>query len=140
MQTRVTRVTNKQIEDKAVHEVIEYEKSQSRKARDVRKDNKGYDVESSGRCIEVKGVGGIFGKKQGSWFFIQPNSVQELLKNDNFWIYVVDNVAPFPYADLGNISIYTIDRDKALRYLKIKPQITYTVAFPKKDLPGLKSK
>jgi len=61
-------MTNKEIAGKAIKKVIKYEKQNKRKPEIVRQ-GKGYDIKSSGRCIEVKGCK----KEVGGFRFFQHN-------------------------------------------------------------------
>jgi len=49
-------ISNKEIEGRAVEFVCSYERANGRVPHDVRTKRTGYDVESGGRKIEVKGI------------------------------------------------------------------------------------
>lgn len=106
----------------------------NRECKDVRKFKKGYDIEAAERLIEVKGIEKSF-RDAGNWRFIQQSSVQLMLTMDNFFIYVVDNVEK----DLKLRGIYILEREKALRFLKI-PQGTYDIRVPASERENLRVK
>ncbi|MBU0665945.1 MAG: DUF3883 domain-containing protein [Nanoarchaeota archaeon] len=72
--------------------VIKYEKKSGRKPKDVSKTKVGYDIISSGRRIEVKGV------SSDKPPFIQFNqyNFKALQKENNFWLYIVYNLKDKP--------------------------------------------
>ena len=84
-------LSNKEIEDRAIKAVIAFEKSEHREAKDIRRQNKSYDVHSANRIIEVKGIEKSL-QKSGNWRFVQQKSVQLALKEDDFYIYIVDDL------------------------------------------------
>lgn len=118
-------LSNKEIENRAVSVVIEYERNHHRQARDVRRERLSYDVKSADRIIEIKGIEKTL-SDSGNWRFIQQNSVQLLLKEKNFFIYIVDNLKD----GTENAGIYILSREEALPLLKIVPQVSYTLQIP----------
>jgi hypothetical protein len=119
------RLSNKKIETIAIKVVFEFEKSKGRRPKDVRHKCLGYDVYSSGRLIEVKGINKTLGAS-GNWRFIQQKSIECLLKNDNFCIYIVDNISK----GYKNTRIYILKRKDALKFIDIKPKVTYSLHIP----------
>ena len=74
----------------AENKVLEFEKEQSRKARRISQENAnaGYDIESDGRLIEVKG-------STGDEFDIywSQNEIETARENrDKYWLYFVPGV------------------------------------------------
>lgn len=86
-------VDKSSVEIMAVNFVIDYEKKQGRKAKDVSKDKKeiGYDVLSEDRKIEVKGLGG-----RNSFFKLNNYNFQSFRKEPNFYLYLVFDVKTKP--------------------------------------------
>ena len=68
--------------------VFEFERKNGRKPRDV--SGRGYDIESSGRFIEIKARSVDFPK--GVAFFISKAQYKMLRNNKKFYIYVVYNL------------------------------------------------
>jgi hypothetical protein len=118
-------LSNKEIENRAIQAVLAFEQRKRRRAADVRSENLSYDVKSTGRIIEVKGIEKTLGVS-GNWRFVQQKSVQLLLTQNNFYIYIVDNVSAGP----ENAGIYVLNRRDALPFLKIAPQISFTLQIP----------
>ena len=74
------------VEQRAMQIVMKYEKKQNRNPKDVSKTRCGYDIQSDGRCIEVKGMS----SKNAGWFWINNSIVRNLGKNlANYWVYIV---------------------------------------------------
>lgn len=118
--------SNKIIEMRAIEVVMDYERSQRRNPVDVRRDRLNYDVKSSDRIIEVKGIAKAL-SRSGNLRFLQSQSVQLLLTKTNFFIYIVDNLSH----GTDNAGIYVLNRKEALPFLKInKPQIAFTLQIP----------
>lgn len=92
-------IGNKAIEDAAIRYVIEKEHQLGREAKDTRYRGAPADLESGGRVIEVKAVGG---KLRGYGLPLEPRQVEEAKANPNFFIYVVENVAQ------GDVSKYEV--------------------------------
>ena len=125
---------NKEIENRAVQAVIEFERTQNRQATDVRKQKLAYDIESADRIIEVKGVENTLA--HSGWRYIQQTSVQLLLTKKNFYIYIVDNLAN----GVEHAGIYVLTREEALPYVKIEPQISYTLNIPAREREQFRKK
>ena len=117
----MTKMTNKEIERKAIEKVIEYEGNQGRKkAEEVH--GKGCDIISSGRCIEVKGVGG----KAGGWRMFEHTCFEALQKEKKYFVYIVENLktdAP---------ELYIIPRSDIIRHLKLR--IVWQINLPAKEM------
>ena len=128
-------LSNKEIENRAVKAVIEFERENNRQARDVRSERQSYDVKSDERFIEIKGIEKSFGDS-GNWRFIQQKSVQLLLKEKMLYVYIVDNLAN----GSENAGIYVLTREEALPYLKIAPQVSYTLQIPARDRENYRKK
>lgn len=77
------------IEDVAIQYVIERERLQGRAAKDMR-GRSAADVESDGRIIEVKAFSASW--RSGVLYFTPPQ-LREGGQNENYWVYVVDNIA-----------------------------------------------
>jgi hypothetical protein len=118
-------LSNKEIENMAIEVVVRFEKSKNRNPQDIRRKQLSYDVSSSGRIIEVKGIEKALGDS-GNWRFVQQNTVQLLLTENNFYIYIVDNLSK----GINNAHIYILDRKEALPFLKIKPTISFSLHIP----------
>lgn len=83
-------VGNKAIENAAIQFVIDQERRFQRDARDTRYRGAPADLESGGRVIEVKAVGGLL---RGYGLPLETRQVEEARANPNFYIYIVENVA-----------------------------------------------
>lgn len=69
--------------------VIKYEVQQGRHPVDVSRKGCGYDIESSGRCIEVKGTG----KKQLKDISLYKKLLEQLgEKKKDYYIYFISNI------------------------------------------------
>jgi len=114
--------TVKDVEQKAIDFVLEYERKAGRSAKNVSRTGCGYDVLSSDRKIEVKGDSA---PKPGFENFNRYN-FQALQKEDNFWLYVVYNIKA------GNPKLVVLDKNEVLRRAKF----TYSWEIPiwKKDM------
>ncbi len=118
--------SNKIIEKRAIQVVMDFERSKGRRPTDVRRNRLNYDVKSSGRIIEVKGIAKTLARS-GNLRFLQSQSVQLLLTRRNFFIYIVDNLSH----GVEDADIYILNRKEALPFLKInKPQIAFTLQIP----------
>jgi len=107
-------------EKEAIQIVIEYEKKRGRKARDVSKEKKGYDVESSNRLIEVK----LRDFPKRRFVFLTEKEFQTFLKNKNAWLYIVTKDG----------KVYEIERDVVLRNTTFRPRWGVSL---KKDVVGV---
>jgi len=83
-------VGNRRIEDAAIRFVVEQERRFGREAKDTRHRGAAADLESAGRTIEVKAVGGLL---RGYGLPVEPRQMDEARTNPNFYIYIVENVA-----------------------------------------------
>ena len=128
-------LSNKEIEDRAIKAVIDFEKSEHREAKDIRRQHKSYDVHSGNRIIEVKGIEKSL-QKSGNWRFIQQKSVQLALKEDNFYLYIIDNLGK----GVEQAGIYVLNREEALKFLRIQPQVSYSLHIPAELRDGFKKK
>jgi Domain of unknown function (DUF3883) len=80
---------NKAIEDAAIAWVIQRERALGRDARDARYTGSPADIESPPRLIEVKAFGT---SNRGYGLWLEVRQVEEVLRNPNFYVYVVENV------------------------------------------------
>lgn len=73
---------NKEVEQKAIEYVMDWEKKKGRNPQEVSKC--GYDIKSGERCIEVKG-------RSGGYDFVLLNykNIEAMRREDNFWLYIV---------------------------------------------------
>lgn len=118
-------VSNHAIETAAIAFVIAYEASQGRTAVDTRYKGAPADVESDGRVIEVKAVGG---SARGQDLPLEARQIDEAESNPNFWIYVVDNVRQ---GDLSRFRLGMLGGDQLARLVARKRvQAYYTLPFP----------
>lgn len=80
--------SNKEIDKKAIELVFDYERRNSRIPRLTNNKDLGYDIQSSGRKIEVKGAthGEVF---RG---FVIEERQRKNFGNPDFWLYRVLNV------------------------------------------------
>jgi len=111
-------MTNKEIERKAIRVVMEYEKK--RKPEEVKR--KGYDIISSGRCIEVKGCK----KEVGGWRMFQHNCFEALQKEKSYFVYIVQKLKT------RQPELYIIPRRDIIRHLK--PRIEWDINLPVKQM------
>ena len=95
-------------DDKQIESVKRYEISKHRKPKDVRGEGRGFDIESSGRLIEVKGRD--FPKRK--FIFITEKEFGNFLKNKNSWLYIVPNSG----------GVIEIERDMVLKAATIEPR------------------
>ncbi|MCK4224804.1 MAG: DUF3883 domain-containing protein [candidate division Zixibacteria bacterium] len=103
-------MTNKEIELKAVREVIKYEHDIRRKKAKAVKQGKGYDIISRGRCIEVKGTR----KKNPRWVSFQHNCFEALQKEKSYFVYIVKILKA------GQPEFYVIPRKDVIKHLRLK--------------------
>ena len=84
------------VEEVAMRHAIDHERAQGREPRDVGQENLGYDIESSGRRIEVKGRAGVgsVALTPNEWF-----TARHL--GDDYYLYIVINA-------LTNPSLYIV--------------------------------
>ena len=112
--------------------VIEYEKKHGRRARDVRKDKKGYDIISEGedgkiRLIEVKKRN--FPKER--FVSLTLNEFMSFVKNENMWLYVV-----YFNKKTNKWEIIEIERQKVLKGIKPKIIAQFEVSL-RKEIAGI---
>lgn len=118
-------------ETEIINFVIEEEKKEGRKARDVRKERKGYDIESvdengDKKFIEVKKRN--FPKER--FVFLTRPEFMNFVKLPNMWLYVV-------YTDKeGNHKILKLNREKVLKAVKEEPIITFQLSL-RKEITGV---
>lgn len=92
--------------------VIEYEHSQGRHPKNVSRKGVGYDIESDGRMIEVKGVSENW--KTYTWQYLYPSEARRLDTDQNkFYLYI----AKF---DGAQRSLYVIPGDRLKKEFKLK--------------------
>lgn len=107
-------------ESEAIQIVIEYEKKKGRKAKDVRKKKKGYDVDSENRLIEVK----LRNFPKRRFVFLTEREFQTFLKNKNAWLYIVTKDG----------EVYEIERDLVLQNATFRPRWKVSL---RKDVVGV---
>lgn len=112
-------VGNQAIESAAIAFVIAYEASQGRPSVDTRYTGASADVESEGRVIEVKAVGG---SARGQDLPVEARQIAEAESNPNFWIYLVDNVRQGDPSDFG---LRMFGGEQLARLLAKKRIVTY---------------
>jgi hypothetical protein len=119
-------------EEYIINLVIEYEKSKGREARDVRREKKGYDVESRDkkgniRLIEVKRRN--FPDER--FIFLTQNEFVNFLKNENMWLYLV-------YKDKKSEEwkIIELNRETVLKAIKPRLVVQYEVSL-RKEFTGI---
>lgn len=117
----------KEVEDRAKDFVCEHERKEGRKPKKLPPPTwgkgEGYDIESSGRKIEVKG-------SSASWQpFVKFNqyNVKAWKKNKNFWLYVVYNIGKGKKPELR-----ILNRNKILKERKL--DYGWKIPLRKKDL------
>jgi hypothetical protein len=118
-------VSNSTTENTAVDFVIRLERAAGREPVDVRRSRAPYDVSSPPRKIEIKAFGG---SARGEAIPLEQRQVDAAREDpENFYLYVVDNVAR---ADLGEMTVRMIHGD-VLRAMidSVKPQTTYWPTF-----------
>lgn len=121
-------VGNRRVEDAAIAHVIRYETRHGRPARDVRGKGSPGDVESVGRCIEVKATGGL---ARGVDIWMETRQVEEARCNPSFYVYVVDNIRQ---GDPDRFRLHILGGERLARLLtRAKMQQYYTVPWPVAD-------
>ena len=118
-------MTNKKIEKKAIAIVIKYEKSHGRKAIEI-KQGKGYDIDSSGRKIEVKGIA----KRYPGWRLMDEHHFKAIQKHNDYFLYIVE------YVDSDNPFLYIMPRDEIIKHLWAK--VTWTMGLPRKQIEAFR--
>jgi len=100
------------IERRAIEIVRLYETAEGRNPINVSKKGVGYDIESSGRMIEVKGVSESW--KTYNWQSLFPSEVECLNRNTkNFYLYIVK-------FESNENSLYIIPGDSLIKEFKRK--------------------
>jgi hypothetical protein len=114
---------NKIIEENAIKVVIAYEKWKNRKPQDVRHQKTlGYDVSSSGRIIEVKGIAKTLAA-EGSWRWVTQKTAKLLMREKTLYIYIVDNLSK----GINNANLTILNRTEALPLLNLNASISYSL-------------
>ena len=98
--------------NEAEHFVYEYEKKKGRKPVKVR-DAKGYDFDSDGIHIEVKGKK----KKNAGWLQLTSNETETLLKDPSYHLYLVEG--DFEKSP-NDIDLYIIPQQELLTMAQLK--------------------
>ncbi|OGY98276.1 MAG: hypothetical protein A3A43_02415 [Candidatus Liptonbacteria bacterium RIFCSPLOWO2_01_FULL_56_20] len=112
MESDGKRTNNRLIEQRAIEFVASFEKQHRRgPARNVASQHLGYDVESRGRKIEVKG----FRANYPGFANFNEYNFKALQREDNFFLYIVCNVNEKP-----RLAIF--DKNQTLKNLKFSPQ------------------
>jgi hypothetical protein len=129
-------VGNKQVEDAAIRFVIEQERRFGRDARDTRYRGAAADIESGGRVIEVKAVGG---RLRGYGLPVEARQIEEARSNTNFWIYIVENVvqgdpAKFELRVLGGDQLRRLLANaREHRYFEVPVPVAEYAKIPRLD-------
>lgn len=116
-------IGNKAIEDAAIAFVMEYERRAGRDPEDTRYRGAAADLESSGRVIEVKAAANSV--RSSGFLLLEPRQVEEALRNQHFYVYVVENVGQgdqtnFELRILGGEQLRRlIERAKERRYFEV---------------------
>ena len=118
-------MSNKDVEEQCIKIVIDYEKKQGRIAQRIPQ-GKGYDVESTGRQIEVKGHKG----NKPPFALLNGNNIKGLQKAENWFLYIVYNLTDNP-----KIIILT----KAETLSKVIPSMIWEVPLRKINYDNAKS-
>jgi len=106
------------VEQKSMKIVMEYERAQGRKPKDVSRTKCGYDIKSGDRCIEVKGES----KKRASRIWINNSIVRNLGKNlSNYYVYIVYDIK-------SNPKLKILEPDVIFKNLKIDTKFRLTTA------------
>ncbi len=106
------------VEQKAMKIVMEYERSQGRKPKDVSRTKCGYDIKSGNRRIEVKGQS----KKRASWIWVSNSIVRNLGRNiSNYYVYIVYDIKKNP-------KLKILEPDVIFKNLKIDTLFRLTTA------------
>ena len=114
----------KEIEQKAMQLVMDFERREGRKPKDVSRSGYGYDIESSGRFIEVKGMS----HPTGGFISLYKKLFLKLGKKiADYYIYVVFDIRNkpklkiiFPDKILENLEIETSFFIKAKAYRDVE--------------------
>lgn len=110
------------VEQKAMQLVMNYEKSQGRKPKDVSRTKCGYDIKSGKRCIEVKGSS----HKRADWITITNTIIRNLGKNlANYYIYIVYDIK-------GKPKLKILEPDVIFKHLEIIAQLYISAAVVNK--------
>lgn len=123
------RLTNREIEDAAIGWVLQFEERSGRRAIDRRKD-RGFraDIESPPRIIEVKATATNF---RGWYLSLLPIQIALALAEPDFFVYVVEHVAP---TDPESISVRIIHGELLQRLLlNLAERTSIEVGWPVKD-------
>lgn len=115
---------SKEVENKAMNIVIDYERKQGRKPKDVSQTGCGYDIKSNRRLIEVKGMS----HPTGDFIHLYKKLFVKLGKDvSKYYIYVVFDIKNKPRLKiitpsivLGNLEIETSFFLKAKSYKHVK--------------------
>ena len=103
-------MTNKQIEQKAIKKVKDYEYKRTRRESKQVQQGNGFDIISSGRCIEVKGCKG----KVGGWRMFEHSCFEALQEKNRYFVYIVEKL------ETRRPELYVIPRKDIIRHLKLK--------------------
>lgn len=114
----------KEVEEKAINLVMDYERGQGRESKDVSKTGCGYDIKSGRRLIEVKGMR----HPTGDFIYLYKKLFLKLGKDvSRYYIYVVFDIKNKPKLKvippsviLANLEIETSFFLKAKSYRDIK--------------------
>jgi len=107
-------------EERALKAVKKYEKANGRQPKRNTTRGTGYDIESSGRKIEVKTIPRI----EGKYVKLGGQQFRTLCQDKHFWLYLVTSGR--------KPMIIEFSRDAVLS--KIRPYTSYDFVFSKGDL------
>lgn len=122
----------KQVEDAAIAWVLELERAAGRKPED-RRYERGYpgDVSSPPRIIEVKAFGRT---ARGDFLWLETVQVDEGRRNDDFYVYLVENVAQ---EDPAAFTLKVLHGDRLQRLLaRAREKHYYEVPLPVAEYDG----
>jgi hypothetical protein len=117
--------SNKAVEDAAVAWVMELEQEAGRNPQDTRYRRAAGDIESPPRVIEVKAYGR---SARGEDLLLEARQVEEARYNENFYVYVVENVRQ---GDPARFQLRVLDSEYLRALLdRAKEQRYYAVPWP----------
>jgi len=111
----------KSVMQQAVDFVVEYEKKKGREPKALPQGH-GYDVESSGRKIEVKGASAS--RERPPFVRFNQYNFDALRKEKDFWLYIVYNIGKKP-------ELIILDRDDILKRARF--EYGWEIPLRKKD-------
>ena len=121
-------MTNSETERKAIEYVMQLERDAGRTPEDVSRKGVPYDISSPPRKIEVKASGG---SARGAAVPLEGSQVEQAKSDpENFYLYVVDNVAS------SQIAVRVIHGAALAAIERTTPRLTYWPTFRAGDYDG----